>query len=147
MRLVLAAAIWLVCLSAGAAQTMLEFDSEEQQNRYRALIAELRCMVCQNQNIADSNAALAKDLRGRTYAMIKNGASDDQIIKFMTDRYGDFVLYRPPFRLSTASLWLAPALFLGFAFLACWSISRKRRAGAVALSDEQRMKARRLLDD
>ena len=91
MRLVLAAAIWLVCLSAGAAQTMLEFDSEEQQNRYRALIAELRCMVCQNQNIADSNAALAKDLRGRTYAMIKDGASDDQIIKFMTDRYGDFV--------------------------------------------------------
>ena len=146
-RALVALATLLVCFVANSAQVMLEFDSVEQQKRYRALIDELRCMVCQNQNVADSNAELAKDLRERTYSMIKGGATDDQILEFMTDRYGDFVLYRPPFNLSTALLWLAPALFLILAFAAYWSYSRRRRESAGALSREQRMEVRRLLDE
>ena len=86
----------------------LKFESSSQESRYKALIAELRCLVCQNQNLADSNAELARDLRLLTYNMIMSGSSDKDIVQFMVSRYGDFVLYRPPFKPSTALLWLAP---------------------------------------
>jgi cytochrome c-type biogenesis protein CcmH len=72
----------------------------------------LRCLVCQNQTIADSNAGLAEDLRNQTREMLINGASDEEIITYMTDRYGDFVLYRPPLKPKTWLLWFAPVLFL-----------------------------------
>ena len=147
LRALLGIAALLICVSANSAQEMLEFDTSEQQDRYRALIDELRCMVCQNQNVADSNASLATDLRERTFSMIKSGATDEQILKFMTDRYGDFVLYRPPFKLSTAFLWLAPVVFLILAFAAYWSYSRKRREASGALSRDQRIQVKRLLDD
>jgi cytochrome c-type biogenesis protein CcmH len=80
--------------------------------RLKHLAEELRCLVCQNQTIADSNAPLALDLRNQIRAQIAQGRTDDQIRAYMVDRYGDFVLYRPPFKATTAILWLAPFLLI-----------------------------------
>lgn len=111
-RLVLVlVAAWLP-LTAGAIDSDATFDSPEQEARYDRLINELRCVVCQNQNIADSNADLAKDLRHQTLQMLKAGKTDEEILAFMTDRYGDFVLYRPPLKPTTWLLWGAPMILL-----------------------------------
>lgn len=101
--------------------------SNEQTSRYQNLINELRCLVCQNQNIADSNAPLANDLREQVQAQILAGRSDSEITRYLTDRYGDFVLYRPPFKASTALLWLAPLLLLAGALLAGLAFLRRSR--------------------
>ena len=86
--------------------------SDEQETRYRALLEELRCLVCQNQTLAESDAELAGDLRGRVLEMIEQGRSDDEILSFMTARYGDFVRYRPPMKPKTYLLWGAPLILL-----------------------------------
>lgn len=91
----------LIPLVGQAAIEVAQFDNPEQEARYNKLIAELRCLVCQNQNLADSNADLAKDMRRKTYEMVKTGASTEDVVDYMVKRYGDFVLYRPPFRAST----------------------------------------------
>lgn len=88
------------------------FDNTSHEKRYKKLIDELRCLVCQNQNLAGSDAPLAKDLREITANMIKQGKSDSEIKEFMRSRYGDFVLYEPPFNVSTAFLWLSPFALL-----------------------------------
>ena len=112
--------------------TALAIDSEgpmpnpELQARYDRLTNELRCLVCQNQTVADSNADLAKDLRDRTREMLLAGASDDQIIEFMTERYGDFVLYRPPVSNKTLLLWAAPVLLLIVGSLSAFLVIRRR---------------------
>lgn len=115
------AAFLLLCIvainPASAVIEAVEFDSPEQQVRYQSLIAELRCMVCQNQNLADSDADLAKDLRSKTLLMLKEGKSDKEILEFMRVRYGDFVLYRPPLNLRNAVLWLGPFLLLFIVFI------------------------------
>ncbi|MCH8896520.1 MAG: cytochrome c-type biogenesis protein CcmH [Proteobacteria bacterium] len=87
-------------------------EDPELQARYETLNRELRCLVCQNQPISDSNAPLAKDLRRQVREMLLSGSSDREIYSYMTDRYGDFVLYRPPFAKRTWLLWLAPGIFL-----------------------------------
>jgi len=124
----------------------LTFDSAAQESRYRSLVAELRCLVCQNQNLADSNADLAKDLRRKTYQMIRAGKSDVQIIDFMITRYGDFVLYRPPLRPRTVLLWVGPLLFLLVALAIFISVVRARRSIAAGLTTEERAQADSLLD-
>jgi cytochrome c-type biogenesis protein CcmH len=93
-------------------QEPLVFDTPEQQERFNSLTVELRCLVCQNQNLADSDAPLAHDLRDEIYKMMITGQSDDEIKTFLVERYGDFVLYRPPVKGNTMILWLAPALLL-----------------------------------
>jgi cytochrome c-type biogenesis protein CcmH len=98
----------------------------ELQARYEKLTNELRCLVCQNQTVADSNADLAKDLRDRTREMLMSGATDKQIVAFMTDRYGDFVLYRPPVTPRTWLLWAAPVLLLVVGSLSAFLVIRKR---------------------
>jgi len=105
-------AVALPVMGAWAIDSDITFDSPEQEERYDRLINELRCLVCQNQTIADSNADLAKDLRRQTLDMLRQGKSDDEIVKFMTDRYGDFVLYRPPVKPTTWLLWGAPMILL-----------------------------------
>jgi cytochrome c-type biogenesis protein CcmH len=95
-----------------AAQEPLIFDSKEQESRYNGLTLELRCLVCQNQNLADSDAPLAQDLRKEIYDMMQAGQTDDQIKTFMVDRYGDFVLYRPPMQGNTLALWFFPGVLL-----------------------------------
>jgi cytochrome c-type biogenesis protein CcmH len=102
------------------------FSSAEDEVRYRALIAELRCLVCQNQNLADSDAELAQDLRRKTRDMINNGQTDAQIKAWMSDRYGDFVLYRPPFKPLTLMLWFGPALLLLIGLGVFISIARRQ---------------------
>jgi cytochrome c-type biogenesis protein CcmH len=89
-------------------QEPMVFDTQQQQDRFNQLTQELRCLVCQNQNLADSDAQLAHDLRAEVHEMLIAGKSDDEIKQFMVDRYGDFVLYKPPVQKNTYLLWLAP---------------------------------------
>jgi cytochrome c-type biogenesis protein CcmH len=112
-----------------------------------ALSEKLRCLVCQNQSIAESNAELAVDLRRQINEQIAAGRSDAEIVDFMVQRYGDFVLYRPPFKASTVLLWLGPALLLVLGFLTLRRVlrSRQRSGEDRPLSDEDRARAGRLL--
>jgi cytochrome c-type biogenesis protein CcmH len=107
------AVILVLLASAALAQEPLVFDNPEQEARYIKLTTELRCMVCQNQNLADSDAPLAQDLRKEIHDMMQAGQSNDQIITFLVDRYGDFVLYRPAMKGNTLALWLIPGVLLG----------------------------------
>ncbi len=96
-------ALLLICATAQAIDPQ-SFDSPEQEARYKTLVAELRCLVCQNQNIADSSAPLSKDLRDQVLELISQGQTDAEIKTYMTDRDGDFVLYQPPVKSSTLVL-------------------------------------------
>ena len=109
-------------------QEPLVFESPAQQERFNALVEELRCLVCQNQNLADSDAPLAHDLRRDIHDMMQAGQSDAQIKQFLIERYGDFVLYRPPVQGNTLILWFAPALLLlGGAATVIYSVRRRKR--------------------
>jgi cytochrome c-type biogenesis protein CcmH len=99
-----------------------------QEARARAIGRELRCLVCQNESIEDSSADLARDLRLLVRERIRAGDSDAEVIAFIRDRYGDFVLLRPPFTAATAALWLSPALVLGGGVLAIWLVRRRGQA-------------------
>jgi cytochrome c-type biogenesis protein CcmH len=117
------------------------------EERVTALATELRCLVCQNQTLADSNAPLAVDLRNQIRERMREGASERDIIAFLVDRYGDFVLYRPPWKATTLLLWLGPILLMigGLAAL-YYRLARRRREGAApALSAEERKRAAALL--
>lgn len=117
------------------------FEDPELEARYHRLINELRCLVCQNESIAESNAELAQDLRARTREMLAAGASDQEIKQYMTDRYGDFVLYRPPMRGDTLALWFGPALLLLLGAVVLFlTLRRRARLEAeeeAALEDER----------
>jgi cytochrome c-type biogenesis protein CcmH len=110
----------VICLLLLAAPLQAEpvvtftFDNSEQEALFHKLSQELRCLVCQNQSISDSNAGLAQDLRQEMYAMLQQGMSEQQIIDFMVQRYGDYVLYRPRFRVQTILLWLGPGIVFVF---------------------------------
>lgn len=109
-------------------QEPLVFDNPEQQARFSQLTEELRCLVCQNQNLADSDAPLAHDLREEIYKMMMAGQNDDQIKQFLIERYGDFVLYRPPVQGNTLVLWLGPALLLlGGLGVVVFSVKKRAR--------------------
>jgi cytochrome c-type biogenesis protein CcmH len=123
----------------------LNFTDSQQELRYKKIIAELRCLVCQNQNLADSNADLAKDLRKKTHAMILDGRSDAQIIDFMVARYGDFIRYRPPFRPSTVLLWISPALLLAIGLGVVWRVTRRSRETLSSADEIGRVHVRELL--
>ena len=103
------------------------FSDPELESRYQHLSAELRCPKCQNQNIADSNAPIAQDLRKLLYQQLEQGASDDEILDYMVARYGEFVRYRPRFDGATAILWLAPALLLLAGLVVAGLTLRSRR--------------------
>ncbi len=120
----------LVASLAYAIDRPLNFGDPAQQARYEALLHELRCLVCQNQTLADSEADLAQDLRGEVYRMVSAQMDDPAIIAFMVKRYGDFVLYRPPVQRTTVSLWYAPAFLLVIMVLV-WR--RVQQASALAL--------------
>ena len=124
---------------------ILNFASPQQETRYKKIIAELRCLVCQNQNLADSNADLAKDLRKKTHAMILAGQSDAQIIDFMAARYGDFVRYRPPFKPSTVLLWISPALLLLLGLGILWRVTGRSRDTLSPADEARKTRIRELL--
>jgi len=95
-----------------AADTPLQFIDPDKAELYESLLEEIRCLVCQNQSLADSNAELAQDLRHEIESMINNNQSEVDIKKFLVERYGDFVLYRPPLQKNTWILWLGPFIFM-----------------------------------
>lgn len=141
----------LLALTAGAGAIVFEqreFENAAQLERYQTLIYELRCLVCQNQNLADSDADLAADLRREVYRMIVAGKSDDAIIDFMVTRYGDFVLYRPPLKAKTVLLWAGPFVLAiaGLAVLLVQLRQRKARSSATPLSDEERQRLDEMLE-
>src|SRR5918999_4473938 len=113
--------LWFACALPLAAQ------SPDLEKRVAALADELRCLVCQNQTLADSNAPLAVDLRNQIREQLKAGASESEIIDFMVSRYGDFVLYRPPFKATTLALWTGPFVILVLGIALLWrSVARRR---------------------
>jgi len=144
----------LITLNMGLSSVSLagiefaQFDDPKKEQLYKRLISELRCLVCQNQTIAGSNASLAKDLRKITYDMIQDGKTYDDVVAFMTKRYGDFVMYRPPFKLRTALLWIMPAVFLIFGMWLMLRYVRSRNSiQHRELSEEDHKRAAALLDD
>lgn len=104
--------LFLMSSFALANVNVYDFSDKVQETRFNHLITDLRCPKCQNQNLADSDAPLAKDLKDRVYLMINDGRSDSEILTFMVDRYGDFVLYTPPVKPITWFLWFGPAVIL-----------------------------------
>ncbi|MPQ65870.1 MULTISPECIES: cytochrome c-type biogenesis protein [Pseudomonas] len=135
---------------AHAAIDTYEFANDAERERFRDLTKELRCPKCQNQDIADSNAPIAADLRREIFRMLGEGKDNQQIIDFMVDRYGDFVRYKPALSGKTALLWFGPAGLLLGGFVVIAVIVRRRRAeGAAApdaLSAEERQRLDHLLD-
>jgi len=122
------------------------FAADDLDKRTAALADELRCLVCQNQTLAESNAPLAVDLRKEMREQLAQGASEREVREFMVARYGDFVLYKPPFKASTAALWLGPfALLLGGAVLLVRRV-RRRRDAEPALSAAEHERAAKLLE-
>lgn len=115
------------------------FETAEQEETFYKLNDELRCLVCQNQSIAESNADLAKDLRREIYKMISEGQSEAQIIDFMVQRYGDYVLYRPPFKPLTWLLWFGPAVifFIGLFIVIRLVRAQSQERQAVTFSQEE----------
>jgi len=103
------------------------FRSDLEEQRYRSLLEELRCTVCQNQSLADSDAPLARDLRRELFQMLQQDLSDMEIRHFMVERYGDFVLYRPPLARHTILLWFGPVALLLVSLMATALVVRKRR--------------------
>jgi cytochrome c-type biogenesis protein CcmH len=138
----------LFALTAQAGVEVVQFKDPVNAQRYHNLVAELRCLVCQNQNLADSNADLAKDLRTQVSAMIKAGSTDSEITDYMVNRYGDFVLYRPPFKSSTLFIWLGPLfVVVGAIFVLVVFIRRQRNKATVNISAENQERVRHLLQD
>lgn len=138
-------------LPAAATVGVYEFSSQAEEARYRKLIEELRCPKCQNQNIADSNAPISIDLRDETYRlMTKEEFSNDQIVDFLVERYGDFVRYKPPMDKRTLVLWFGPLGLLAFGLLMLAIIVLRRRgtqaAGTGQLSGEEQQRLSELLN-
>ena len=116
------------------------------ERRALALERELRCLVCQNQTLAESNAPLAMDLRNQIREQLAAGKSEHEITDYLVARYGDFVLYRPPLKGTTVLLWAGPFVFLLGGFYLLARVLRRRRAAVIALSDADRSRAAKLLE-
>lgn len=130
-----------------ASKEIVHFDDPETKQRYDTLLEELRCLVCQNQSLADSGAGLADDLREEVERMLREGKTDDQVRDFMVERYGDFVLYEPPLKTSTILLWFSPFIFIGFAavYLVWFLTSRSERSADEKISEVRRKRAAAIL--
>ena len=141
--------LWLLVLAlmapvALAAIDTYEFETEEQRQRFYQLSSELRCPKCQNQNIADSDAPIAMDLRREVYRMLNEGKDNEEIVDFLVARYGEFVRYKPALTPATAILWFGPAAMLLAGFIVLLVMLRRRQkalreaAGRSLSQDEQR---------
>ncbi|MDD1783235.1 cytochrome c-type biogenesis protein CcmH [Enterovibrio sp. ZSDZ35] len=149
-RFYLAALLALMAaFTATAAIEVYEFDTPAQEEAFNKLGKELRCPKCQNNNIADSNAGLAQDLRLKVYDMLKDGKSEDEIVDYMIARYGNFVTYDPPLSASTLILWVGPLLFvvIGFTVLVVRSRNPKAAEERAALDSEEQARLSALLGD
>lgn len=155
MRMFIASLLLLAGLGgAGQALAAIDvytFDSDAQEQTFRELTKELRCPKCQNQDIADSNAGLAKDLRDKTYQMVRAGKDKQEVVDYMVARYGNFILYNPPLMASTLILWLGPLLVIVIGVVMVVVRSRRRPAAATpadsALSAEEQRRLAALLKE
>jgi cytochrome c-type biogenesis protein CcmH len=128
--------------------TTYRLTDAEQEQRAREIGRGLRCLVCQNQSIEDSDASLARDLRRIVREQIEQGASDEQVMRFVHERYGDFVLLRPPFNLATAALWATPAIALVGGLFVIWRARRSVSGiGETELSEAERQRLAQLQGD
>ena len=118
--------LYFFLLSMGYANSIYPLDSPRQEAQFNHLLKDLRCLVCQNQDLADSNAELAKDLRLQVYHLVKEGKSDSEINDYLSSRYGDFILFKPPVKGVTLLLWFGPFLFLLLGFIIFWRTCFKR---------------------
>jgi cytochrome c-type biogenesis protein CcmH len=136
--LVFAIALSVVVGAIAAPIETFKFDSPDTEKVFHKLSEELRCLVCQNQNIAESNADLAKDLRLEMYNMLMDGKTEDEIVDFMVQRYGDYVLYRPPFKPMTWLLWFGPLIvfLIGLIFVIRFMRSQMSESSQDNLSEE-----------
>jgi len=135
-------------LSYGDVAAVYDFDSLSEEQRYQDLIAELRCPKCQNQNIADSNSPISKDMRNAVYQMMLDGASNEEIVESLVGRFGEFVKYKPDLDSRTFMLWATPAIaVLGGLLVVAGVVVRSRRAGttAPALSAEEQARIDKML--
>jgi len=142
LLLTLSLSVSVLAQSAPVQEPMV-FETQQQEARFKQLTQELRCLVCQNQNLADSDAQLAHDLRAEVHEMLLAGNSDDEIKQFMVERYGDFVLYRPPVQENTYLIWLGPIVLLLIGALLL-RVNIKKRAALLESSpdDETENQAR-----
>jgi len=139
----------LACVKTYAAIDPYEFDNEAQRERYQHFIEDMRCPKCQNQNLAGSDAPIANDLRHELQRLLKEGKSDREITDYMVSRYGEFILYEPPFDKKTAALWLAPIVFFLVGIGVLINVARRRAVTASnpELTAEERAKLQQLLRD
>jgi len=107
-------------IQVGHSENLYPLNTPQKVAQFQHLLKDLRCLVCQNQDLSDSNADLAKDLRQQVYQMVKEGKSDSEITTFLTERYGDFILFKPPVKLITLLLWFGPLLFLAIGLFIFW---------------------------
>ncbi|MBT8051421.1 MAG: cytochrome c-type biogenesis protein CcmH [Gammaproteobacteria bacterium] len=121
----------------GEEKEPLVFQSEQQEARFKDLTLELRCLVCQNQNLADSDAPLAQQLRGEIFDMLQDGKTDREITGFMVDRYGDFVLYSPPVQGNTLALWTMPIVLLLIGAIGVFFTVRNRSRKLAAVRQKE----------
>lgn len=144
----LAFALLGMSTAARADIDVYNFDSDAQEQTFRELTKELRCPKCQNQDIADSNAGLAKDLRDKTYQMVRAGKSKEEVVDYMVARYGNFILYDPPLMASTLILWAGPFAVI---LIGVMVVVRRSRRGQqeknTDLSEAEQRRLQRLLDE
>lgn len=131
MYRVLTVGTFLLLILAGvgsvrAAEDVQTFSSNDKRQRFHALVTELRCPKCQNQNLADSNSPIAQDLRDEIYRMLEDGKTDSEIVDFLVDRYGEFVMYRPPVKNTTLILWLTPLLLVVIGVGVLWRVRSRQ---------------------
>ncbi len=149
IRFMLILSMMLPVSTLYAADDPDEFNNPILKERYYSLLEEIRCLVCQNQTLADSHADLAQDLRNEIYKMVIAGEQDEQIIQFLVERYGDFVLYRPPLKENTWLLWLGPFSFLIIAIVVAIILIRKQSnsdAVKTNISEDQQQRLAEILD-
>ena len=145
----------ILFLTAGAPLAAIdvhEFNNDVERQRYQSFIDEMRCPKCQNQNLSGSDSPIAEDLRRELYAMIQDGRSDKEIVDFMVERYGDYILYRPRLTAATVMLWVGPAiLFLAGLVILIIIVRQRRRdtlvAGPAALDTEEQTRLAALLKE
>jgi cytochrome c-type biogenesis protein CcmH len=138
IKLVLTLGLIISISIVHAVDIPLEFEDIEQQERYQQLLDELRCLVCQNQTLADSHADLAQDLRSQVYSMVNDGQSNQAIADFLVQRYGDFVLYRPPLKITTLLLWFGPFVLLLIGLVSVYRLAKSKKVDNVILNQEDR---------
>ena len=146
-QLLLISLILFAAIPVHAGIEVLQFKSPETEARYKHLTNTLRCLVCQNENLADSNAELAKQLRAQIYKMLNEDASDKQIVDYMVSRYGNFVLYSPPLIPTTYLLWIGPFVLLVIGIVIMQLVIRRNRTQKLAIDNTDYEKARALLAD